>query len=120
MEPEGRRQRYQSGDWSMTKNAANPSGVVYHRVQISLLSVQRAVNFYETIIASMEYDRRTKKGNHAMYKLYQRWLDHQSNVFAATVWSLRHCFAGDHQTVFDTLAEVWRNGFYPILEPQDI
>jgi len=51
------------------------------------------------------------------YKSLQKCLDQQSNVFAATVWSFRQTFVGDHQTVFDTLAEVWRNGFYYFQSP---
>lgn len=57
---------------------------------------------------------------HANKNAMQMCLDQQSNIFAATVWSFRQAFVGDHSTVFDRIAEVWRNGFYSILERSDI
>lgn len=91
--------------------------------QLSLSSTQKAIGVCEQELS--RYDRSQLEKSDMEHvanlivncALLEKCLEQQSNVFAASVWSFRQTFVGDHQTVFDTLAEVWRNGFYYFQSP---
>lgn len=80
-------------------------------LQKAIFNCQHIQTKERTVINRREREERTRPYRESE-RLLQQCLDQQSNVFAATVWSFRQAFVGDHQTIFDTLAEVWRNGFY--------
>lgn len=91
--------------------------------QLSLPSVQKAIKVCKQKLFEVDRGVLEKSDIESMNiliandGLLEKCLDQQSNVFAASVWSFRQAFVGDHQTVFDTLAEVWRNGFYYFQSP---
>jgi hypothetical protein len=91
--------------------------------QLSLLSVKNAIKVCKQELLEVDLGILEKSDVEPMNiliandALLGKCLDLQSNVFASTVWSFRQAFVGDHQTVFDTLAEVWRNGFYYFQSP---
>ncbi len=91
--------------------------------QLSLSSLQRAVVVCEDELATYDHECLVRSYNErfgvllANQAMMQTCLEQQSNVFAATVWSFGQTVVGDHQTVFDTLADVWRNGFYYFQSP---
>lgn len=91
--------------------------------QLSLSSVKKAVKVCKQELFEVDRGILDKSDIEPMNiliandALLENCLDQQSNIFAASVWSFSQTFVGDHQTVFDTLAEVWRNGFYYFQSP---